>query len=336
MARSFVDSVCITLQSGKGGNGAVSFLRERHRPKGGPDGGDGGRGGSLYIRVERNLNTLSHLAGVNEIKAEAGHNGRGNCCTGHDGKDKFVEVPPGTLVYDDENGALALDTVDMEEGECYLLLPGGRGGKGNHHFKGPKRQIPRFAQEGEDGREGYFRLELSLIADVGLVGFPNAGKSSLQSLITNSHPKVAPYPFTTKVPNLGVLRVYDKDVVIADIPGLLAGAASGVGLGLKFLNHIRRAAGLLYIVDLTDPNFLEAIDDLQAELRAYDPSLLEKKSAILANKIDLDGAAENLEALRQKYPDFHIVAASCVDPEYVHPLQQLLLGLKEELDAESS
>ncbi|MEM9423367.1 MAG: GTPase ObgE [Spirochaetota bacterium] len=331
MARSFVDSLHLTLQAGKGGAGAVSFLRERGRPKGGPDGGDGGDGGNVLIAVSHNLNTLSHLSGVKQIRAENGKRGQGGCRTGHSGSDARVKVPPGTLIYDAETHELVLDTVGLKS-EAPILC-GGRGGRGNHHFRGPRRQLPRFAQEGEEGESGDFRIELRLIADIGLIGLPNAGKSSLQNLLTNAHPKIGAYPFTTTVPNLGVLRIYEEELIIADIPGIIEGAAAGSGLGLQFLSHISRTAALLFVIDIAAENAIDVVPQLRRELADYDQQfqsdLLQKPWAILANKIDLPTAAENLEALRTAYPDITIVAASCLAPEYIAPLQKFLLSLKK-------
>ena len=336
MARSFVDLVHLQLRAGKGGGGAVSFLRERGRPKGGPDGGDGGAGGSVFISVTENLNTLSHLAGRNEICAQNGQRGAGGCRTGHGGVHAYVCVPPGTLVYEATNDELLLDTANIStnilSGKSYELLHGGRGGKGNHHFKGANRQLPRFAQEGEVGQSGYFRLELRLIADIGLVGFPNAGKSSFQNLLTRAQAKVGAYPFTTTVPNLGVLKVFDEELLLADIPGIIQGASEGHGLGLKFLGHIARAAALLFVVDAGEPNAAQKVAQLRKELALYDQqfqtNLQRKPWAILANKMDIPAAKEQLHSLSQSYPDVEIVAASCLDSQYIPTLQKFLLSLK--------
>ncbi len=331
-SRSFIDSVHLELAGGKGGDGAVSFLRERCRPKGGPDGGDGGDGGNVIISISHNLNTLSHLAGIHEVAAGNGKKGEGGCRSGHRGSDAHILVPPGTVIYDVESSRQILDTVKLGDDQPYVLLRGGRGGKGNHHFKGPRRQLPRFAQEGEAGEKAYYRLELRLIADIGLVGLPNAGKSSLQNLLTNADPKVGAYPFTTTVPNLGVLKVFDEDIVIADIPGIIEGAAEGSGLGLQFLSHISRAAALLFVLDVATENCVQVVSQLRSELARYDVQfqtlLLEKPWAILANKIDLPSQREQAEALRQTYPKVELVEASCIDPRYVQPLREFLLRLK--------
>ncbi|WGK68837.1 GTPase ObgE [Candidatus Haliotispira prima] len=338
-SRSFVDSVHLELCAGKGGDGAVSFLRERCRPNGGPDGGDGGPGGHLVIEVSENLNTLSHLAGVNGINAGDGKRGAGGCRTGHSGSDSRVLVPPGTLICDAETDAQILDTAALERGRPYRLLSGGRGGKGNHHFKGPRLRLPRFAQEGEEGDRGFFRLELRLIADIGLVGLPNAGKSSLQNLLTNAHPKVGAYPFTTTVPNLGVLKIFGEDIVIADIPGIIEGAATGSGLGLQFLSHISRAAALLFVVDASVETCGEDILGLRAELGSHDKQfgtrLLQKPWAILANKIDIPEAAERVVELRRDYREIEVTEASCLDPQYVQILQKFLFRLKR-IEAKAS
>ncbi len=332
MGRSFVDSVPLILVAGKGGSGAVSFLREICRPKGGPDGGDGGDGGDVIITISNNLNTLSHLTGLKDVHAGNGKRGEGACRAGRSGEDVIIRVPPGTLIYNAETGELVCDTIDIPPSQSYRLLRGGRGGKGNHHFKGPRQQLPRFAQVGGEGEEGYFRLNLRLIADIGLVGFPNAGKSSLQNLLTNAHAKVGVYPFTTTVPNLGVLKVFDEDLVIADIPGIIEGAATGSGLGFQFLNHIARAAALLFVVDTAEPNCPNTVVQLRKELADYDQqfqtNLKQKKWAILANKIDIPEAIEQLNLLHKAYSDVEILAASCLEPKYIPELQQFLLRLK--------
>ena len=266
---------------------------------------------------------------------EMANRGSGGCRTGHSGKDATVLVPPGTLVYHAETGELVCDTIDIELGQSYRLLRGGRGGKGNHHFKGPRQQLPRFAQEGEEGEQGHFRFDLRLIADIGLVGLPNAGKSSLQNLLTNAHAKVGAYPFTTTVPNLGVLKIFDEDLVIADIPGIIEGAATGSGLGLQFLSHISRATALLFVIDTTDENCPNTVAQLRKELADYDrqfqTNLEQKRWGILTNKIDLlevSKAAEQLDFLRKTYLNIEIVAASCLEPKYIAELQQFLLRLK--------
>ena len=327
----FVDSVELRLCSGKGGKGAVSFLRERGRPKGGPDGGDGGAGGQIVVEIAGNLNTLSHLAGLSQICAGNGRAGQGGCRTGRNGDDAVLRLPPGTLIYSAERGDLLLDTAAIEPGQPFELLRGGRGGKGNHHFRGPRRQIPRFAQEGQAGQSGAFRLELRLIADIGIVGMPNAGKSSLQNLLTRAHAKVAAYPFTTTVPNLGVVRALDQELVLADIPGLIAGAACGSGLGLQFLGHIERAAALLFVLDGA-ADCVAQLAQLRAELAAYDEqfesSLCEKPWAILLNKIDLAQAAEQLANVEKNCANAEIIAASCLDKKYIAKLQTFLLHLK--------
>lgn len=327
MSRGFVDCVELFLAAGDGGDGAISFLRERNRPKGGPDGGDGGDGGNLQIEVRHDLHTLSHLAGLSELRAADGLRGSRHCSSGHSGENRILPVPPGTQVYG-ETGSLLLDTVDLKPNEPFDFLRGGRGGKGNHHFKGPRLQLPRFAQEGEPGDSGRFRLELRLVADIGLVGLPNAGKSSFQTLITAARPRVAGYPFTTKIPNLGVLRVFEEDVIIADIPGLIKGASQGCGLGLQFLNHIKRTKALLFIVDISEPESAEAVALLRTELGAFDPRLLEKPFAVLANKMDLPEAETHLSELRERHPEAPILAGSCLSSESVPGFQALLLALK--------
>lgn len=298
----FADETYIDVASGDGGNGAVSFRREKYVPKGGPDGGDGGKGGNVVFTVQKNLRTLAHLKKKRHFRAERGQNGRGQKCHGRNGEDAVVPVPPGTLIYDAESGELLKDLAALEEGESWVFLQGGRGGKGNTHFKSARRQIPRFAQEGEEGQEIRVHVELRLIADIGFVGFPNAGKSSFLDAVTNAHPEVANYEFTTKIPNLGVMHIGYRDLVLADIPGLIKGASEGAGLGHTFLRHISRTSGLAFFIDLGDDRYLKAYRMLSKELAAYDPALLDKPRVIIGSKLDLDGAEERLTELKEALP----------------------------------
>ena len=282
----FVDLVEIVVQSGKGGPGCVSFRREKYVPKGGPDGGDGGKGGSVYIQVDSNLNTLMDLKYKRKYKAENGEPGKGGKKSGEDGKDVTIKVPPGTIVFNAENGQLLADLV--EDKDRYLAAKGGIGGRGNTHFKSPTNQSPRRADPGMPGETLRLRLELRLIADLGLVGFPNAGKSSLLKAMSEAKPKIADYPFTTLNPNIGIVKLAEFETIrMADIPGIIDGASEGKGLGLQFLRHIERTSVLLYILDGEKNDFLEDYKVLQQELEKYNWRLVTKPSIVCINKIDL-------------------------------------------------
>jgi GTP-binding protein len=300
----FSDETYIDVASGNGGNGCVSFRREKYVPKGGPDGGDGGRGGDVVFVVKNNLRTLGHLKMVRSYRAENGRNGSGERCYGRDGKDIEIPVPPGTVLKDPNTGELIKDLTGEER---WVYLKGGRGGQGNYHYKTSVRQAPRYAQPGQKGVELRVGVELLVLADIGFVGFPNAGKSSLLNMLTNARTKVAGYPFTTKIPQLGMFRYGDHDIVLADIPGLLEGASEGAGMGIKFLRHINRTTGLAFLIDLSDDRYLEAYDILCKELEAFEPLLLEKKQVILGTKLDEPGTKERLVELQQKYPDKEVI-----------------------------
>ncbi|HEQ99432.1 MAG TPA: GTPase ObgE [candidate division Zixibacteria bacterium] len=282
----FVDLVEIEVQSGKGGAGCVSFRREKYVPKGGPDGGDGGKGGSVYIQVDSNLNTLMDLKYKRKYKAENGEPGKGGNKSGEDGKDVTVKVPPGTMVFNAENDQLLADLV--EDQDRYLAARGGIGGRGNTHFKSSTNQSPRRADPGRPGESFRLRLELRLIADVGLVGYPNAGKSSLLKAMSEAKPKIADYPFTTLNPNIGIVKIAEFETLkMADIPGIIDGASRGKGLGLQFLRHIERTSVLLYILDGGKNDFMEDYKVLQQELAKYNWRLVTKLSIVCINKVDL-------------------------------------------------
>ncbi len=303
---AFVDEAKIKVIAGDGGNGSASFHHEPYKPKGGPDGGDGGDGGSVILRADRSVGTLLDLRDHPHIKAGRGVNGERSRRYGARGKERIVLVPPGTVVYDDEDVLIA----DLAgEGDEMIAAQGGRGGKGNVHFATSTRQAPAFAQKGEPGDERTLRLELRLLADVGLVGFPNAGKSTLVSRISAAKPKIASYPFTTLVPNLGVVKHKEKSFVVADIPGLVEGASTGKGLGDRFLRHVRRAAVLVFLVDLAaeDRDPLNDVDILKRELIAFDPELGERPSLILASKIDVDPG--RVDDVLKRHPDAHPISA---------------------------
>ena len=274
------------MWGGRGGNGCVSFRREKYLPKGGPNGGDGGRGGDLILKVDPDLSTLLDFHYKRIYKAGNGKPGEGKDKTGEDGKDLVVKIPPGTVVKDKESGEVLADLVSPEG--FFAVAKGGRGGKGNAHFKSSTNQAPRFAQPGENGETRKIVLELKLLADVGIVGPPNSGKSTLLARVSEAKPKIAPYPFTTLKPNLGVVRLTGhKSFVLADIPGLIEGAHKGKGLGLDFLRHIQRTKLLLFLLDVTVSDMCLEYNKLRQELKLYDLSLLEKPAILALNKIDL-------------------------------------------------
>ncbi len=292
---NFKDSVSITVISGNGGSGCVSFLREKFNAKGGPDGGNGGSGGSVIFKVKENLRTLSSYKNGHVLCAKNGRPGMGFKRSGANGKDLILFVPPNTDIYN-ENDETLLCRLEKLNDE-FVILKGGRGGLGNWNFKTSIRRVPRFAQPGESGNSLNVRLELSLVADIGLVGLPNAGKSSLLNRITSAKSRVANYPFTTKIPHLGVLRYSYDDLIIADIPGIIKGASFGVGLGTKFLKHITKTKILALVIDISEANFLESYNILLNELKSYSYKLFNKKKIIIANKLDLDSSEKNFNCL---------------------------------------
>ncbi len=306
----FADEALVVVSSGKGGNGCIAFRREKYIPMGGPSGGDGGKGGDLVFEIRRNLRTLAHLRYKQSFKAKSGGDGEGNKRYGKDGEDCIVPLPPGTLLRDADTGELIHDFGLESEGK-FVFLTGGNGGWGNVHFKSSTNQAPRTALKGQPAETRRLRIELNIIADIGFVGFPNAGKSSLLEYFTNARPKIAPYPFTTKIPNLGVLRVDDEsDIILADIPGIIEGASEGLGLGIRFLKHISRSAGLAFLVDLADDNYMDAYEKLQVELANFSPELAVKERVIVANKLDLPGTGDRLEELRARHPELDILGIS--------------------------
>jgi GTPase len=286
----FIDEAKIEVIAGNGGNGVASFCREKFRPFGGPDGGDGGKGGSIWAIADRNINTLVDYRYSKLHKARNGENGRGSDCYGKGADDIFLRMPVGTLVIDNENGEILADLTD--HGQTALLAKGGEGGWGNIHFKSSTNRAPRQKSDGKEGERRELRLELKVLADVGLLGMPNAGKSTFITAVSNARPKIADYPFTTLHPNLGVVRVsHEKSFVIADIPGLIEGAAEGAGLGVQFLRHLQRTGLLLHIVDLAP--FDEGVDPVKEakaivkELKIYDQSLFDKPRWLVLNKLDM-------------------------------------------------
>ena len=297
----FIDHSKISVKAGDGGNGCVAFRREKFVPKGGPSGGDGGAGGSVFVVASGRLNTLYHLQFKREWKAGRGQHGMGSNCSGHAGDDVFIELPIGTVVRDADTGELLADLT--EDGAKVLVAKGGRGGQGNQHFATATRQAPRFAQPGEAGEERSLAIELKLIADVGLIGLPNAGKSTLISVISAARPKIADYPFTTLVPNLGVVSIDDDTFVVADIPGLIEGAHEGHGLGDRFLRHVERCSILVHLVDLSaGENPAADAEVIERELALYSEMLAEKPRLICGSKLDsaFPGAPESLRGYAER------------------------------------
>lgn len=296
----FVDECNLNVRGGDGGAGCISFRREAHVAKGGPDGGDGGRGGNVILRGNSQLWTLLHLRYTKHVIAGDGEVGSGNQCSGRSGKDVVVEVPLGTVAKDDETGEVLFDIT--ENGQETILLEGGRGGLGNQHFHSSTFQTPRFAQPGEPGQQKWFKLELKVLADVGLVGFPNAGKSTLLASISAAKPKIADYPFTTLVPNIGIVPYHDnRSFVMADIPGIIEGASEGKGLGLRFLRHIERNSVLLFMIPCDSTDIKKDFRILKNELEQFSPELLHKDIVLAITKCDMLDA-ELTKAIRKELP----------------------------------
>lgn len=334
----FTDYAKIIIKSGDGGNGAVSFRREKYVAAGGPDGGDGGRGGSIYFIVDPDSNTLVDFRFKKKFKAENGKNGEGARRYGKSGEDLFIKVPIGTLIKDAETGKIIADL--SHKGQKELILPGGRGGKGNSHFATSTRQAPRFSQDGEKGIEKAVILELKLLADVGLIGFPNVGKSTFLSKTTSATPKIADYHFTTLEPNLGVVKNdYGESFVIADIPGIIEGASNGTGLGLQFLRHIERTRLLLHVIDVSGIEGRNPVDDFKTineELKSYSEKLSKRKQIIVANKIDSmqdENLYNDLEKLA-KENNIEIFKISAVTGEGISELLKRVSQVLKELPKE--
>ena len=315
----FADEAVIEVRSGNGGNGCIAFRREKYIPHGGPNGGDGGKGGDIIFTVKRNLRTLAKLRERHCFKARNGSDGQGWNRYGADGEDCVIPVPPGTTIRDAETDEIIYDFSKASGDESFTFLTGGNGGWGNVHFKTATNQAPRRANPGQKGEIRLLKLELSIMADVGLVGFPNAGKSSLLTYFTNARPKIAPYPFTTIIPNLGVLRVDEEsDIIIADIPGIIEGASEGLGLGDTFLKHITRTACLVFMIDCSDDNYLSTYDTLCKELANYSDALIEKPRIVLCNKIDVeevgayDRAVEVADLIHKSEPETIVIPVSVI------------------------
>jgi GTP-binding protein len=319
----FVDEAVIHVKAGNGGNGCVAFRREKFVPRGGPAGGDGGRGGHVILLADPSVKTLVDLHLQRTYKAENGQHGQGSNKHGADGKDLVIRVPVGTVVYDAETGELIADLV--KAGQRVIVARGGRGGRGNAAFATPTRQTPVFAELGEPGEERTLRLELKLLADVGIIGYPNVGKSTLISRISAARPKIADYPFTTLVPNLGTVRVDNFSFVVADLPGLIEGAHKGVGLGHQFLRHAERTSLLLHMVDIAAVEGRDPICDFETineELRLYNPELAKKPQIVVANKMDLPNAHENLQRCLPYWRErgYEVFAISALTGEGIEPL----------------
>ena len=303
----FIDEVKIRVKAGDGGNGCLAFRREKYVPRGGPSGGDGGRGGDVTLLASEHHNTLLHFRFNPEHTAERGRHGEGSNRTGRDGESIEVPVPVGTIVYDADSGEMLHDFT--HEGDRFLVARGGRGGRGNQHFATPTHQAPTEHEPGRPGEEKHLRLELKLLADVGLVGFPNAGKSTLISRISAARPKIADYPFTTLEPNLGVVSVEDRSFVVADIPGLIEGAHLGHGLGTQFLRHIERTRLLVHLVDVSEATGRDPVEDfgvVMAELASFNAALVQKPMFVVASKIDVAQEGERIARLRSLAVDKHL------------------------------
>jgi len=338
----FVDEAKISVKAGDGGNGCVAFRREKYVPRGGPSGGDGGRGGSIFLEANPNDNTLLRYRYNREFKADRGRHGEGSNCTGVSGDDTILKVPVGTLVFDATGNVLLADL--KWPGQRLLVAQGGRGGRGNQHFAKPWHQAPREKEEGEPGEERNLRLELKLLADVGLVGFPNAGKSTLISVISAARPKIANYPFTTLEPNLGVVNAdggtgghgteLGRTFVVADLPGLIEGASQGAGLGIRFLRHVERTRLLVHLIDTGDTAEMDpvkAFEIIKGELGAFSDKLLDKPMIVVATKLDATTDLTKLEELKKfckkKGLEFHTISAATGDG-----VKELVRGIADALD----
>ncbi len=337
MPTGFFDTVEIYIKSGMGGNGSASFRREKYVPRGGPDGGDGGRGGHVYLIADAQLTSLLPFRDKTRFLAPNGGHGSTRNRKGKQGRDLYIKVPPGTVISAEIEGEPY--TIDLERpGQRLLAARGGKGGLGNVHFTTPSRQAPRISELGEPGEERYLELELRLIADVGLVGFPNAGKSTLLSVISAARPRIASYPFTTLQPNLGIVDVGSDRFVVADIPGIIEGASTGIGLGLDFLRHIARTRLLLHLVDAAGVDYRDPLDDyhtINAELNSYHPDLADRPQFVVLNKADLPDATANLARLRAgiDLPDERVFVISAATREGIDPLLRAIGAFLRELPA---
>lgn len=333
---SFVDEAKFFVKAGDGGNGCVSFRREKYVPKGGPDGGDGGRGGSVIIKATPKLHSLIDFRYKSHFKAERGTHGVGKDCYGAKGSDCIVEVPIGSIIKDDQTDEVLADL--SEDGDVFIAAKGGDGGMGNSHFASGANRTPRFATKGIPGEEGWLRIELKLIADVGLIGLPNAGKSTLLSKMSGANPKIASYPFTTLEPQLGVLHhSYFEPCIIADIPGLIEGAHEGLGLGHKFLKHVERTTILLHVVDCSDDNYKENFKIIENELISYKEELADRTHFIILNKIDLVDPEMVQEILQEFAPSgLKVLSISAETEQGIKELKDILLETLETIKLQNS
>jgi GTP-binding protein len=330
----FIDEVTITVQSGDGGRGCVSFRRERFIPRGGPDGGDGGKGGDVIFHVTPRKRTLYHLRNKKHYRAARGENGQGSQRTGAGGADLVIEIPSGTLVIDADSGETLFDLV--QPWEKAVIAKGGRGGQGNLRFKTSTHRAPKFAQPGEPGLTLNLRLELKLLADVGIIGLPNAGKSTLISMLSAARPKIADYPFTTLTPNLGVVHISGQEPLIAaDIPGLIEGAHSGTGLGIRFLRHVERTRILLHLIDASALNADDPLAPYRAvnhEMRMYSAALAQKPQLVVLNKLDVPGAEELAQRFCRALPEGPVIRISAATRQGLDNLKSSLVRKLEQLD----
>jgi len=330
----FIDEAMITVQSGSGGKGCVSFRREKFIPRGGPDGGDGGKGGDIILITTSRKRTLYHFKFQKHFKAENGAHGQGKQKTGKKGRNLTIELPPGTLVIDADTGHLIKDLVDT--GETFVILKGGRGGQGNTKFKTSTHRTPRFAQPGEPGETRKLKLELKLLADVGIIGLPNAGKSTLIAAISSARPKIANYPFTTLTPSLGVVQTnWAEPFVVADIPGLIKGAHQGTGLGIKFLRHIERTRILIHLIDVSsiDPDDpLQQYRTINQELGMYDEKLVQKPQIVVLNKLDLPGIRKAAEIFQSALKDKKVLLISALTGQGLEQLKSQIVRLLDSND----
>lgn len=323
---NFVDYVKLFCASGNGGAGSAHLMRRKYVPKGGPDGGDGGRGGHVILKVNSQFWTLIHLKYRKHVRAGHGEPGRGNLAHGADGKDVILEVPAGTVVKRAENEEVIAEL--MQPGEEFILCRGGKGGLGNNHFKTATRQTPRYAQPGERGHQDWFILELKLLADVGLVGFPNAGKSTLLANVSAARPKIADYPFTTLVPQLGIVSLSDdRSFVMADIPGIIEGAHRGKGLGIRFLRHIERNSMLLFLVPADCPDITSQYRILLGELRKYKPELMDKQRMLAVTKTDLLDPDQERSLLRRLPRSLPVLLISSVTGKNIPQLKEQIWNI---------
>ncbi|MBQ1521712.1 MAG: GTPase ObgE [Erysipelotrichaceae bacterium] len=327
----FIDQTSLILKAGKGGDGIVSFRREAHVPLGGPFGGDGGKGGSIIFEVDTHKSTLLDLHFLKMITAQSGENGKTKKMHGADGQDKIVKVPLGTVVRDKSDKRIIADLT--HPGQQAVIARGGKGGRGNFHFKSARNPAPDFSEKGEEGQQLEVEIELKLLADVGLVGFPSVGKSTILSVVSAARPEIADYPFTTLVPNLGVVRVPDgRSFVLADMPGLIEGASQGKGLGFDFLRHIERTRVLIHVLDMSPASGRDPLEDYEIinnEMGTYRFNLLQRPQIVVANKMDEEGARENLERFRKAHPDLEVFPTTALIAE---GLQDVLYRAADLLD----